>query len=320
MGRLATRFLTQGSCFDLQQARIYNGLSGPWVRLRREGAAGTVPSCGFAIIFYQGDGMLGKAVKIRHCPATVSARSCVCDGDAGKAGKASLEPQASGRRFGFVLRPMLKIRASQETDPVCRVCPFDKPHHRVPRGTEDIMTFLPRPAGRLLSKSRLLSAVELPASAFLLFLAFATALHAVSVHGTVTDPLGYPIANATVALVQNGEVLVNGRTGPDGGYTLDSAASGRFYVLATGNSFRQLATQSFYGGRFDGVEQNVVLEPEWVRESIVVTATGVPQPQAQVSGAVSELPATDFPNRADLVDPLRQIPGVNVVQTRKRGG
>jgi iron complex outermembrane receptor protein/vitamin B12 transporter len=123
-----------------------------------------------------------------------------------------------------------------------------------------------------------------------------------------------------VALVQNGRVLVNGSTGPDGAYTLVSSESGRFYVLASGISFRQLATESFFGGRFDGVEQNIVLEPEWVRESVVVTATGVPQPQAQVSGAVTELTAADFGNRASLSDPLRQVPGVNVVQTGQWGG
>ena len=165
---------------------------------------------------------------------------------------------------------------------------------------------------------RLLSVVQL--SALPLLLASTTLLHAVSVHGTVTDPLGYPIANATVALVQNGRVLVNGSTGPDGAYTLVSSESGRFYVLASGISFRQLATESFFSGRFDGVEQNIVLEPEWVRESVVVTATGVPQPQAQVSGAVTELTAADFANRASLADPLRQVPGVNVVQTGQWGG
>jgi iron complex outermembrane receptor protein/vitamin B12 transporter len=151
-------------------------------------------------------------------------------------------------------------------------------------------------------------------------LATTTGLHAVSVHGTVTDPTGYPIANATVALIQNGRVLLSGMTGPDGGYTLVSPASGRFYVLASGISFRQLETQSFFGGRFDNVEQNVVLEPEWVRESVVVTATGVPQPQAQVSASVTELTAEQLANRADVVDPLRQVPGLNVVQTGQRGG
>jgi vitamin B12 transporter len=175
------------------------------------------------------------------------------------------------------------------------------------------MILVLRPLRRLLS-IRLQLALLSP------ILACAPALHAVSVHGTVTDPLGSPIANASVGLVHDGKVLVSGLTGPDGTYTLVSPESGRFYVLASGISFRQLETESFFGGRFDGVEKNVVLEPEWVRESVVVTATGVPQPQAQVSGAVTELTATDFANRADVVDPLRQVPGLNVVQTGQRGG
>ena len=174
------------------------------------------------------------------------------------------------------------------------------------------MTLLPRPARRLLS--------AFLRSAALLALACAPALHAVSVHGTVTDPLGYPIANATVALIQNGGVIANGRTGVDGGYMLLTANSGRFYVLASGISFRQLATQSFYGGRFDNVEQNIVLEPEWVRESVVVTATGTPQPQAQTSASVTGISAEEFGNHADAVDPLRLAPGLNIVQTGQTGG
>ncbi len=177
-------------------------------------------------------------------------------------------------------------------------------------GTEESMTFFSRPARRFLP-------------AFLLcvfFLGSRTALHAVSVHGRVTDPLGYPIANAVVGLVHDGKVLIDGRTAPDGTYTLVTAASGRFYVLATGHSFRQLATQSFYAGQLDNVAQNIVLEPEWVRQSVVVTATGEPQPQAQVSASVTGLSATQFENDALLVDSLRAVPGVNVVQTGERGG
>jgi iron complex outermembrane receptor protein/vitamin B12 transporter len=92
-------------------------------------------------------------------------------------------------------------------------------------------------------------------------LASTAALHAVSVHGTVTDTLGAPIAHAVVALVHNGKVVVAGQTGFDGSYTLVSADSGRFYVLASGHSFRQLQTQSFFGQTLDDVEQNVVLGP-----------------------------------------------------------
>ncbi|MBV8438242.1 MAG: carboxypeptidase regulatory-like domain-containing protein, partial [Silvibacterium sp.] len=152
------------------------------------------------------------------------------------------------------------------------------------------------------------------------FLLVASILHAVTVHGTVTDSLGAPIANATVALVQNGKVVVSVSTHYDGTYQLSNAAAGQFYILAGGKSFRELTTGTFYGGELDAVEQNIVLEPEWVRQSIVVTATGVPQPEAQVSASVSVINKTDFLNRAVMVDPLRQVAGFDVVQTGQRGG
>jgi vitamin B12 transporter len=50
-----------------------------------------------------------------------------------------------------------------------------------------------------------------------------------------------------------------------------------------------LETPGFYAGRLDSIERNIVLEPEWVRESIVVTATGTPTPQPQTSEATSVL-------------------------------
>lgn len=153
-----------------------------------------------------------------------------------------------------------------------------------------------------------------------ILLLIAAPLYAVVVHGTVTDPLGQPVSGAIAALVQGGKVVASGRTGSDGSYQVTSSSSGRFYVLVSGHSFRQLATQSFYGGTLDSVEQNVVLEPEWVRQSVVVTATGTPLPQAQVSASVTGIDKNQFQNRAEMVDPLRQVPGVNIVQSGERGG
>ena len=144
-------------------------------------------------------------------------------------------------------------------------------------------------------------------------------LEAAVVHGTVTDPLGSAVSGATVALVQNGKVVTNTRSGPDGSYSLSSGASGRFYVLAGGQSFKQIATQGFYAGTLDSVEQNVILEPDTVRQSIVVTATGLPLPQAQTSASVDVLHKSDFQNRYEFVDPLRQVPGVNVVSNGQIG-
>jgi iron complex outermembrane receptor protein/vitamin B12 transporter len=151
-------------------------------------------------------------------------------------------------------------------------------------------------------------------------LLFASTSYAVTVHGTVTDTVGRPVTNANVALIQNGKIVLSTVTLGDGTYQFSNGASGQFYVLAAGRSFRQVSTKAFYGGALDSIEQNIVLEPEWVRQSIVVTATGTPTPQAQVSASVTTIPATEFPNRVDMVDPLRQVAGLDVVQTGQRVG
>ena len=89
--------------------------------------------------------------------------------------------------------------------------------------------------------------------------------------------------------------------------------------MVSAKSFRQLETPGFYAGRLDNIERNVVLEPEWVRESIVVTATGTPTPQPQTSAATSVLGPLDLALRDDLVSALRLMPGTFVVQTGQLG-
>jgi vitamin B12 transporter len=164
---------------------------------------------------------------------------------------------------------------------------------------------------------RALSRISSCATALLF--AFPLTSFAVTVHGTVTDPVGRPVADANVALVQNGKVILSATTHNDGTYQFSNGASGQFYVLAAGRTFRQVTTKSFYAGALDSVEQDIVLEPEWVRQSIVVTPTGTPTPQAQVSASVTTIPALDFANRAYVGDALRQVAGLNIVQSGEYG-
>lgn len=164
---------------------------------------------------------------------------------------------------------------------------------------------------------RALSRISFCAVALLFTFPFVS--HAVTVHGTVTDPVGRPVADANVALVQNGKVILSTTTHNDGTYQFSNGASGQFYVLAAGSTFRQVTTKSFYAGTLDSVEQNITLEPEWVHQSIVVTATGTPTPQAQVSASVTTIPALDFENRAYMGDALRQVSGLNIVQSGQYG-
>ncbi len=155
---------------------------------------------------------------------------------------------------------------------------------------------------------------------FLALCSTAPALHAVVVRGTITDPLGVPIASAVVALLQDGKVVATVSSGADGSYQLSSGSGGRFYVLAGGTSFRQLATESFYGAPLASIEKNVQLEPETVRDAVVVTATGTPTPLAQVSASITRLGSLDFQNFANVTDALRTVPGFHLVETGGRGG
>ncbi|MGC2163253.1 MAG: carboxypeptidase regulatory-like domain-containing protein, partial [Silvibacterium sp.] len=162
---------------------------------------------------------------------------------------------------------------------------------------------------------------RIPANLFLVvFLAIANlACGAAEISGVVTDTAGSPIAGATVVLFHNKTVVTSKVTGSDGSFQLTTGIEGRFYLVVTGQTFRQLETPGFYAGRFDNLEHNLVLEPAWVHESIVVAATGTPTPQPQTSAATSVLGPQDIELRDDLVSALRLMPGTVVAQTGQRG-
>jgi iron complex outermembrane receptor protein/vitamin B12 transporter len=149
---------------------------------------------------------------------------------------------------------------------------------------------------------------------------FCRSTPAAIVHGTVTNPLGIGVVHASVVLVQNGQILAVALTRADGTYQITSSASGRFYVLTSASNFKQITSLSFYAGAVDSREEDVVLEPANVRQEIVTSATGTPLPEAQVSAAVTVQRSGEFRNRINLVDPLRQVPGVFAVQQGQYGG
>jgi iron complex outermembrane receptor protein/vitamin B12 transporter len=105
----------------------------------------------------------------------------------------------------------------------------------------------------------------------------------------------------------------------DGSFQLTTGSAGRFFLVVTAKSFRQLQTPDFYAGQFDSIERNLVLEPAWVRESIVVTATGVPTPQPQTSEATTVLSTVDLALRTDFASVLRLMPGTEVVPEGQMG-
>lgn len=145
------------------------------------------------------------------------------------------------------------------------------------------------------------------------------AAHAAEIHGIVTDASGARVSNATVVLLRSGNVVTSARSRSDGSFQLTTGDQGRFYLMISAAGFRQLETPGFYGGRYDDLERDLVLEPEWARESIVVTANGTPTPQPQTGAATSVLGPTDLEGRHDVVSSLRLMPGTSVVQLGQPG-
>jgi iron complex outermembrane receptor protein/vitamin B12 transporter len=156
-------------------------------------------------------------------------------------------------------------------------------------------------------------------SAAILICLFALAAHAASIRGIVTDSSGARVTGATVNLITNGQVVGTTVSGADGSFELSTGLRGRFYLVVSATKFRQLETPGFYAGQLDSIERTLVLEPEWVHESIVVTATGTPTPQPQTGAATSVIGPTDLELREDLVSVLRLMPGTYVQQAGQRG-
>src|SRR6185437_10809900 len=153
----------------------------------------------------------------------------------------------------------------------------------------------------------------------LLFLLTALPCFAASVRGIVTDTTGAKVTGAAVVLISNGKVAGSAISKADGSFEILTGTSGRFFLVVSAKTFRQLQTPDFYAGRFQSIERNLVLEPAWVRESIVVTATGTPTPQPQTSATTTVLTPLDLALRHNLVNSLRLMPGTFAVQTGQQG-
>ena len=170
-------------------------------------------------------------------------------------------------------------------------------------------TLLPAPLYRALRSAL--------AAVFLVLLAAGS--RAASIRGVVTDATGAKVTGASVSLVSRGKVVATAVSASDGSFQLTTGSAGHFFLVVTARSFRQVQTPDFYAGAFDSLERDLVLEPAWVRDSVVVTATGVPTPQPQTSAATTVLSPLELSLRTDFDSALRLVPGAQVVQTGQMG-
>ncbi|MFP5249063.1 MAG: TonB-dependent receptor plug domain-containing protein [Acidobacteriota bacterium] len=153
----------------------------------------------------------------------------------------------------------------------------------------------------------------------LLFALTPALLSAASVRGIVTDASGARVAGANIAMINKGRIVASAVSLADGSFQITTGVKGRFFLVVSAQTFRQLQTPDFYAGHFDSIQRNLVLEPAWVHQSIVVTATGAPTPQPQTSSATTVLDQSQLGLRTNLLDSLRQVPGAFVAQDGQYG-
>ncbi len=141
-----------------------------------------------------------------------------------------------------------------------------------------------------------------------------------SIRGTVTDPLGAVVPNATVKLIQNAKQVASTNTDQTGKYSFSPVTPGRYQIEAEAPTFASQTSAPVYVGNGYTDEVNITLKVGTVSQQLVVTSTGTQLPESQVGASVTVISSNEFQDKLDILEPLRLVPGAQVVQTSQRGG
>ena len=142
-----------------------------------------------------------------------------------------------------------------------------------------------------------------------------------SLHGTIVDQLGGPVSAATVTLTRDGQPVAAGTSGAGGDFVFEGLPEGRYQVDVSAAGFQPQRSDPVFVGAGARTTLQVALRVGTLEQHVVVTATAGEVPQSQVGASVSVLDAAllDALGNSDLLEPLRAVPGVEVVQSGARG-
>lgn len=147
-----------------------------------------------------------------------------------------------------------------------------------------------------------------------------TAAHAAELRGSVTDPLGAVIPRADVTLLRDATAVARAKTDDHGEFVFSSLTAGRYRLRAAAVGFAEQESPAVYIG--GGGSQHIVLSLKIgvVAQQVVVSATGTAEPDSQVGASVSVVSGDAVKQKPDVLEPLRLVAGVQVLQTGRRGG
>ncbi len=141
-----------------------------------------------------------------------------------------------------------------------------------------------------------------------------------AISGTVSDSLGAVISGATVTLLKSGKQVDTTTTDSSGHFQFKIDEGGRYSVKAQAKTFASSASKELFVDPQHGVDLSLSLSPSPVSQNIVVTATGIATPEAQMGTSISVIDSTNLATRIDVQHSLQNEVGSQVVQSGQMGG
>jgi vitamin B12 transporter len=143
-----------------------------------------------------------------------------------------------------------------------------------------------------------------------------------TLRGEVFDPLGGVVPNAKVTLIENDETVASTTTNAQGVFEFSVPEAGRYRVHVEADGFQNEDSPTVFLSAGGSRSLNLNLKIGTVAQQVVVTATGTEIPESQVGASVSVIDQSqiDNINKPDVLEDLRIVPGMQVVQTGQRGG
>jgi vitamin B12 transporter len=140
-----------------------------------------------------------------------------------------------------------------------------------------------------------------------------------NIHGTVTDPLGAVVPGAQVQLLRQGKAVASATTDSEGKYQFSPLPPGRYQVKTIAPSFASQQSDAVYVGSGSNAAIDITLKVGSVSQQVVVSATGTSLPETQTGASVSVVTSDQFQYKPEVLEPLRQVPGVQVLENGQRG-
>jgi vitamin B12 transporter len=143
-----------------------------------------------------------------------------------------------------------------------------------------------------------------------------------SISGTVVDPLGAAISGASVVLVHDGDEVNQAATDGRGVFLFADVLAGRYQIRVAAPGFGTRTTESTFLAAGAHAAVDVMLPIGPLQQEVVVTASAIALPQSQLGAAVTVVDRDTLQTlaKADVLESIRLVPGVQVVQTGQRGG